>query len=516
MSDMTADRDAVTAEELAAALEQAQVLMDEYTGYDEEAARRRIARRFTADRTHSATGAHGTIVLPAPTPAPGLAPLPAPVSRPADDLVLDAACHVRAARVLDDLAWFLAENSAFAELALAAGTWPHGAEPALLFGCLLHLSDRTEGAQFWFQYAAGAGSQTAARLLYLHHLARAEVRTARHWKVLAGVLPSDEGLPLLPEVPENLEEALGASVIWTSPPITTQDLTALTRVHGHGGRPPYRLPVQLERAVTARIWSEDHDLGEVYLLGPQVAVAVARHARLSPVHLAYGAGAWALVPLRQPHPARSARSSCAQRPAPVAMEAVHRALHVLEVVNRYSGGVSLAQIARETRLPQLALARVMEQLLRANLVAPAGPGTYITGLALLATGTASGDGRGHLQETLAWVRDAVGAAVYEEDLFRQLDTRRPGVPLLDVQEYAVGTVCAAVPITSGPNAECLALSIPASDPHRLGQAARILQSEAAAVLLCLIIPGAAPGAPRTPPQREEGAGGSGSVLITAT
>ncbi|MGW8780761.1 IclR family transcriptional regulator [Streptomyces sp. NPDC055796] len=268
------------------------------------------------------------------------------------------------------------------------------------------------------------------------------------------------------------------------------------------------------------------------------------------------------------------------------MEAVHRALRVLEIVNRYSGGVSLAQIARETRLPQLVLARVMEQLVRANLAAPAAPGAYIAGRALLLTEAASGDGRGHLQETLAWVRDAVGAAVYvarytdgevcitqyadgpatplvdewvdfraaahasavgkallaqlgsdgrkdhlsrhraarftahtitrQEELFRQLDTRRPGAPLLDLQEYAVGTVCAAVPITSGPNAECLALSIPAPDPHRLVQAARILQSEAAAVLLALIVGGTGPGTSRTAPHREEGAGEPGSILITAT
>ncbi|MEV0416436.1 IclR family transcriptional regulator C-terminal domain-containing protein [Streptomyces sp. NPDC050448] len=268
------------------------------------------------------------------------------------------------------------------------------------------------------------------------------------------------------------------------------------------------------------------------------------------------------------------------------MESVHRALRVLEVVNRYSGGVSLAQIARETRLPQLVLARVMEELVRANLVAPAGPGAYIAGRTLLLTDTVAGDGRGHLRETLAWVRDAVGAAVYvarytdgevcitlyadgpatplvdewvdfraaahasavgkallaqlepdgrkdhlsrhraqmftahtitrQEDLFRQLDTRRPGSALLDLQEYALGTVCAAVPITSGPNAECLALSIPAPDPYRLAQAARILQTEAAAVLLALIVAGTGPGTPRTAPQREEGAGEPGSILITAT
>lgn len=586
MSDMTADHDAVPGQKLAAALEDAEVLVEEYAGYDEDAARRRIARRIAADRARSATGATGSGGFPGPASLTGRRPMPALVPTPADDLVLDAACHVRAARALDDLAWSLAESRPFAELALAAGTWPHGSEPALLFGALLHLADRMEGAQFWFQYAAGAGSRTAARLLHLHHLARAEVDTARHWRALAEALPPDEGLPHLPEVPENLEEALGASVIWTSPPISTQDLTALTAVRGHGGRPPYRLPARLRRAVTALSRNVDQDQGEVFLLGPHVAVAVAQHARLNLLHLADEANAWALEALRQPQPERAGRGACEGRPAPVAMEAVHRALRVLEIVNRYSGGVSLAQIARETRLPQLVLARVMEQLVRANLAAPAAPGAYIAGRALLLTEAASGDGHGHLQETLAWVRDAVGAAVYvarytdgevcitqyadgpatplvdewvdfraaahasavgkallaqlgsdgrkdhlsrhraarftahtitrQDELFRQLDTRRPGAPLLDLQEYAMGTVCAAVPITSGPNAECLALSIPAPDPHRLVQAARILQSEAAAVLLALIVGGTGPGTSRTAAEREEAAGEPGSILITAT
>nr|WP_324617026.1 IclR family transcriptional regulator C-terminal domain-containing protein [Streptomyces sp. NRRL F-2747] len=583
---MTADHDAVPGERLAAALEGAEVLVEEYAGYDEDAARRRIARRIAADRARSATGATGRGGFPAPASLTGRRPLPALVPTPADDLVLDAACHVRAARALDDLAWSLAESRPFAELALAAGTWPHGSEPALLFGCLLHLADRMEGAQFWFQYAAGAGSRTAASLLHLHHLARAEVDTARHWKALAEALPPDEGLPHLPEVPENLEETLGASVIWTSPPISTQDLTALTAVRGHGGRPPYRLPARLRRAVTALSWNDDQDQGEVFLLGPHVAVAVAQHARLNLLHLTDEANAWALEALRQPQPEQAGRGAREGRPAPVAMEAVHRALRVLEIVNRYSGGVSLAQIARETRLPQLVLARVMEQLVRANLAAAAAPGAYIAGRALLLTEAASGAGRGHLQETLAWVRDAVGAAVYvarytdgevcitqyadgpatplvdewvdfraaahasavgkallaqlgsegrkdhlsrhraarftahtitrQDELFRQLDGRRPGAPLLDLQEYAVGTVCAAVPITSGPNAECLALSIPAPDPTRLVQAARILRNEAAAVLLALIVAGTGPGASRTAAEREEVAGEPGSILITAT
>ncbi|MFJ7777082.1 IclR family transcriptional regulator C-terminal domain-containing protein [Streptomyces yangpuensis] len=537
--------------ELDASLADATVLAEEYAGYDEGAARRRIARRIADDRARSAPpgGTSGAPAAPACGPADPAA---------TDDLVLDAACHVRAARGLDDLTWCLVESRDFAELALAVDSWPHGVDSALLFGCLLHLADRTEGAQFWFQYAAGAGSQTAARCLYLHHLARAEVATAQFWKRQAHVLPPDDHLPPLPQVPHDLEEALGASVIWTSPPISTQDLTSLTGGPGRA-RPPLRLPARLRQALMARPRKEHPDLGEVFTPGPQVAVAVAQNARLNPLHLTEQANGWSLEALKQPQPTPAARTSPEGRPAPAALESVHRALRVLEVVNRCSSGVNLTQIARETKLPQLVLARAVEQLVRASLATPVGPDAYAAGHALLLGETDGAEGRGHLRETLAWLRDAVGAAVYvarytdgevaitqyadgpgtpvveewvdfrvaahasavgkallaqldhddrrdhlarhrltpftprtltsRQVLFRQLDERPPNTPLLDLQEYALGTVCAAVPIAAGPHPECVALSIPVTDPGRLKQAARILQSEAAAVLLALVVAG---------------------------
>lgn len=488
--------------------------------------------------------------------------------------MLDAACHVRAARSLEDLTRRLVENRAFAQLALAAGSWPHSMESALLFGSLLHLAGKTEGAQFWFRYAAGADSRTGAHCLYLHHLARAEVATARHWKRQAGLLPADEGLSALPGIPDDLEDALGASVIWSTPPITTQDLTTLAGGPGCCGHTGYRLPVQLRGAVTALLCSVDPDLGEVFHPGPHVAVAVAQHARLNPLRLTDEANAWAHEALKPPRPTQAGRRFPEGRPASAALESVHQALRVLEIINRHSGGVSLTQVARETKLPRLVLARVMERLTGANLATAIGPGAYVAGGALLPTGAVNADRRGQLHEALVWVRDAVGAAVYvarytdgdisitqyadgpatplveewvdfrtaahasavgkalltqldhegrrdhlsrhgavrftshtitsHQTLFHQLDAREPDQPLLDVQEYALGTVCAAVPITAGRNAECLALSLPAPDPYRLQQAARILQSEAATVLLALVVAGSAPS--RTARAGEPGSG----------
>jgi DNA-binding IclR family transcriptional regulator len=72
-------------------------------------------------------------------------------------------------------------------------------------------------------------------------------------------------------------------------------------------------------------------------------------------------------------------------------------------------------------------------------------------------------------------------------LLHRLESQPPTVPHLDLQEYAVGTVCAAVPITAGSSVGCLALSLPVEHAHRLRQAADALNRNAAPVLLSLAI-----------------------------
>ncbi|MFJ9242247.1 IclR family transcriptional regulator [Streptomyces sp. NPDC101776] len=72
-------------------------------------------------------------------------------------------------------------------------------------------------------------------------------------------------------------------------------------------------------------------------------------------------------------------------------------------------------------------------------------------------------------------------------LLARLENQPPTVPHLDLQEYAVGTVCAAVPITAGSSVGCLALSLPVEHAHRLRQAADTLNREAGPVLLSLAI-----------------------------
>ncbi|MFG2787025.1 IclR family transcriptional regulator [Streptomyces sp. NPDC048419] len=72
-------------------------------------------------------------------------------------------------------------------------------------------------------------------------------------------------------------------------------------------------------------------------------------------------------------------------------------------------------------------------------------------------------------------------------LLSHLEAQPPTVPHLDLQEYAVGTVCAAVPVSAGTSVGCLALSLPVEDAHRLRQAADALNRNATPVLLSLAI-----------------------------
>ncbi|MFE7842183.1 IclR family transcriptional regulator [Streptomyces sp. NPDC057474] len=75
----------------------------------------------------------------------------------------------------------------------------------------------------------------------------------------------------------------------------------------------------------------------------------------------------------------------------------------------------------------------------------------------------------------------------EKVLLSKLDAQTPTVPVLDLQEYAPGTVCAAVPITAGSAVGCLALSLPLEHAHRLRAAANTLNRGAAPVLLSMAI-----------------------------
>ncbi|WP_327290995.1 IclR family transcriptional regulator [Streptomyces sp. NBC_01198] len=70
-------------------------------------------------------------------------------------------------------------------------------------------------------------------------------------------------------------------------------------------------------------------------------------------------------------------------------------------------------------------------------------------------------------------------------LLNKLERQPASVPTLDLQEYAVGTVCAAIPVTIGTTVACLALSMPLAEAHRLKPAVDTLNQRAAPVLLSM-------------------------------
>ncbi|GAA0672185.1 IclR family transcriptional regulator C-terminal domain-containing protein [Streptomyces thermocarboxydovorans] len=67
-------------------------------------------------------------------------------------------------------------------------------------------------------------------------------------------------------------------------------------------------------------------------------------------------------------------------------------------------------------------------------------------------------------------------------LLRRLERTRRTDLVVERQEYAVGTVCAAIPITVGSTAATLAISLPVHQADRLLPAAQRLQAEAGALL----------------------------------
>lgn len=62
-------------------------------------------------------------------------------------------------------------------------------------------------------------------------------------------------------------------------------------------------------------------------------------------------------------------------------------------------------------------------------------------------------------------------------LLRRLERMGRSEPVVERQEYALGTVCAAIPITVGSTAGSVAISVPAHQSDRLMPAVRRLQSE---------------------------------------
>ncbi|WP_395576168.1 IclR family transcriptional regulator [Streptomyces sp. BK79] len=75
----------------------------------------------------------------------------------------------------------------------------------------------------------------------------------------------------------------------------------------------------------------------------------------------------------------------------------------------------------------------------------------------------------------------------EHTLLKRLERMRRMTPVIERQEYALGTVCAAIPITVGTTAATMAISLPLHQADRLLPAAERLQHEVGRLLGSLSI-----------------------------
>ncbi|OKI06227.1 hypothetical protein A6A06_37650 [Streptomyces sp. CB02923] len=103
----------------------------------------------------------------------------------------------------------------------------HLPEPpgARVLGCILQLTDDEDSARAWWQYAAGAGDDTASYCLYLQHLTLGDTEAAAWWRrqTPLGARPAPEAVSHLPGSPEPIRN-LDASF-----PTVLRVLTRLAR-----------------------------------------------------------------------------------------------------------------------------------------------------------------------------------------------------------------------------------------------------------------------------------------------
>lgn len=237
---------------------------------------------------------------------------------------------------------------------------------------------------------------------------------------------------------------------------------------------------------------------------------------------------------------------------------LHRALRMLEAVDRHPHGIGTADLARELGLPPAAV-RELAETLECEGYLLLDEEVWVLGGALTLLGQHNREQlvRARLHRKLADLRDELGAAVYfaryhegelsveavsatdqapavqewvdfrdtahasalgkcllgqldddgrrdhlsrhpvarltartitdPEQLLYRLDRQPATVPVLDLQEYALGTVCAAVPVTAGSTVGCLATSMPLQNAYRLRAAAELLAARAAPLMLAMAV-----------------------------
>lgn len=231
-----------------ALLSEAEVLAEDYDESDVAAVRERLLRGQPDPAPSSGPAASG----PEASAAGGAAraqQYPTDGEQAAHDLDLAIALVVNAPEAAASLARLVDDQESIA---------PEG---ALVFGCLLHLARYREAAQFWWQFAAGGGSGTAAFCLCLHHRRHAEFRDADYWRAQSARLARrPSGTRRLRAHPPS------RSLL---PDRVRHDL--LSACHGGGAlRLPHALEAVIHRLPFA---ADDEDFGEI----PQPARDLPHH-----------------------------------------------------------------------------------------------------------------------------------------------------------------------------------------------------------------------------------------------
>jgi len=118
-------------------------------------------------------------------------------------------------------------------------------EGALVFACLLYLTNRDNPAQFWWQLAAGGGSYTAAYCLYLHHRRFGEYRDAEYWRRQGTML-------------RNATEPSATITVTVDRPLVPEQVRRDILAQCHAGQRPH-LPSGLEAVISQLAVDGDDD-----------------------------------------------------------------------------------------------------------------------------------------------------------------------------------------------------------------------------------------------------------------
>jgi hypothetical protein len=224
--------------DIEALLDDAWVLVEDYDGYQGPSAAERIAR--AARRAEQAAARD-------PQEAAARAGGPA-VAAPAHS----TSEHEQAQYELDLTSTLVLHMPQAAGcLARLADERYIDAEGALIFACLLHLTDRPDAARFWWQFAAGGESHTAAYCLCLQHRCNAEFRDADYWRKEAQRLKSAG-------TPTGIRKGFVVDR-----PLLSDEVRQDILVQCHDGKHP-RLPLAVEAVVNRlAVETDDPDFGEI-------------------------------------------------------------------------------------------------------------------------------------------------------------------------------------------------------------------------------------------------------------